>query len=121
MRIRTWFRMKVTKIFFHAILISMALNHAAFGQRNAMEILDPQYQNSSLLYAKTTPNDNPFLVNDFLPADIVMFNKQTIPPVDVKYDIENQRLFASSAGRFVILDNKMISSFSMQLPNAEGK
>lgn len=112
---------KISKIIFHAIAISMALQHAAFGQRNAMEILDPQYQNSALLYAKTTPNDNPFFLNDFLPADIVMFNKQVISNVDVKYDIEHQLLFASTAGKFVILDNKMITSFSVQLPDADGK
>jgi len=121
MQTRTWFKMKVTKIFLQTIVVSMVLQHAAFGQRNAMEILDPQYQNSSLLYAKTTPNDNPFLVNDFLPADIVMFNKQAIPNVEIKYDIERQLLFANAGGRFVILDNKMINSFSVQLPGTDGK
>ncbi|MEI9921970.1 MAG: hypothetical protein WDO14_24725 [Bacteroidota bacterium] len=112
--------MKVTKHIL-PVVISVALQHAVFGQRNVMEILDPQYQNSSLLYAKTTPNDNPFFVNDFLSADIVMFNKQVIPAVDIKYDVENQRLYASTGGRFVILDNKMIDSFKVQLPDTGSK
>jgi hypothetical protein len=114
--------MKVTKTILQVCVFLMVLSHAAFGQHgNIMEILDPQYQNSSLLYAKTSPNDNPFLVNEFLSADIVMFNKQVIKDVGMKYDIENQLLYANTNGRFVILNNKMINSFDVQLPGAESK
>lgn len=114
--------MKVTKTILYSCVFSWVLLHAAYGQRgNLMDILDPQYQNSSLLYAKSSPNDNPFLVNEFLIADIIMFNKQVIKDVEMKYDIENQLLYANNGGRFVILNNKMINSFDVQLPGAENR
>jgi hypothetical protein len=114
--------MKVIKTILPGVVVSLLLSHAASGQRgNVMEILDPQYQNSSLLYAKTSPNDNPFLVNDFLPADIVMFNKQVIKDVDMKYDVENQLLYANTNGKLIILNNKMINSFDVQLPGIDNK
>ena len=114
--------MKVIKTILHGLVVSLMLSHAAFGQRgNIMEMLDPQYQNSSLLYAKTSPNDNPFLINEFLHADIVTFNKQVIKDVEMKYDVENQLLYANTGGRLVILNNKMINSFDVQLPGTESK
>jgi hypothetical protein len=86
---------------------------------NIQDILDPQFQNSSLLYKNSNPNDNPFLVNDFMTADIYMKNNKVIKAVQVKYDIEHQWLFANDNGRFLILNTPAIDHFDVMLPNAE--
>lgn len=112
-----------TKTYRFAFAFAVMTVHAALAQRgpspaNIQEVLDPQFQNSSLLYAKAAPNDNPFLINEFLPVDIAMKNEKTLKNVKVKYDIERQILFAEDHGRYVILSTNLIKSFDMKLPDA---
>ncbi len=113
-----------TKTFPLVFVFALLTVHVAFAQHgpspaNIQEVLDPQFQNSSLLYAKAAPNDNPFLINEFLPVDIAMKNEKTLKGVKVKYDIERQILFAEDNGRYVILSTNLIKSFDMKLPNTD--
>lgn len=95
--------------------VSMSLAHVVFAQRvtNVMEVLDPNYQNSSLLYANTSPNDNPFLANEFKKANIVTVDNKTINDLEMKYDVERQVLCIDQNGTIKVLDNKRINSFTV--------
>jgi hypothetical protein len=128
MQTRTWYKMKVIKFTLWCIVLLVSWR-PVFGQAlavpqgtagNLMQILDPNYMNSSLLYAKAAPNDNPFLVNDFLPADITLKDNKTIRGIPLKYDVESQLVVASDNGRLLVLDNKVIESFVLKLPGDKG-
>ncbi|CAN5165509.1 hypothetical protein BH09BAC3_BH09BAC3_31080 [soil metagenome] len=107
--------MAIKKNIFITALLAVGFN--AYSQGRIMEYLDPNFQNSSLLYSKRPLTETPFLILEFSPGEVTLRSKsKTVQNVEIQYDIEKQHVLIRMGEEMGILDNKLVESFKMTLP-----
>jgi hypothetical protein len=107
--------MAINKTIF--ILAFLTISLRAYGQGGQiMEYLDPNFQNSTLLYAKRPLTDTPYLILEFSPGEVVMNDGKVVKNVELLLDIEKQQALIKTGDDMGIVNNKYVQSLKLTMP-----